>query len=64
MSQDWDLWLRECYMFGGWGCLGAAGSGPGRGQDALLLFDRILCAVRQIMTRVVSGQGLLAAGGE
>jgi hypothetical protein len=26
-------------------CLGAAGSGPGRGHDVLLLFDRILCAV-------------------
>jgi hypothetical protein len=25
--------------------LGAAGSGPGRGQDVLLLFDRILRAV-------------------
>jgi hypothetical protein len=30
---------------GGWSCLGAASSGPGRGLDVLLLFDRILRTV-------------------
>jgi hypothetical protein len=34
-------------------CLGAAGSGPGRGQDVLLLFDRILRAVSRLQTDTV-----------